>query len=189
MRWTFLLVLISAFMPCHANGDSTGPPWTSVVSATSGRYYVKLVPDAEEVGNVMGTAIVYRAEKGPCDAEVWRMRIPWTYVYLTADGEYLAWVSHSPSFPNVVEFYHRGELVRGYPVSELLDKPVVRTAGGSLLWRGSAYHPRFIGSSKLFQFVTSESIKYIIEATEGSITSRKKYQPPINREPLWKPSN
>jgi len=169
----------------EARADQIAPAWTMVVGCSSGgRYYLRLIPDSEPVfPPVMATGIVYKVERESPDTELWRVRVPWSYVYLSADGAYMAWISHDPKYENIVELYHRDQLIRGYSVGELLEEKPRVTVGGSLLWRGAAYMPHFVGGKNEFQFVTSEGIEYFLDATDGHVITRRPYEAPCNDLP------
>lgn len=171
------VLLIAVNCPAPALADQVTNPWTQVIGCAGGRYYLKLMPDSETAfPPMMATAIVYKVERESHDTELWRIRVPWSYVYLSADGEYIAWVNHDPTYKNVVELYHRDQLVRGYAVAELLEKKPKVSAGGSLWWRGGAYAPCFVGGTNEFQFVTSEGIEYVLDATDGRVVMRRPYE-------------
>jgi hypothetical protein len=182
----FRLLLVSLLSVCvgFARGDSRSAPWVWVEGCNGGRFYLKMIPDAWSDGlppeNHMATAIVYRSEAEDCDTEVWRHRLPWKRVFLSGDGEYVAWVNHSPDLEHVLEFYHRSELVKGFAVEDILARSPKRTAGGSLNWRSSAGRCGFMGGTTLFEVSTSEGEQLRFNAAEGQLVSREKLSEPSN---------
>ena len=169
----------------QAMSDSRGAPWVMVKAANGGRFYLKMVPDRAPADvlppeNQMATVIVCKPERGRCDTEVWACRVPWSSVYLSGNGEYLAWIGHSGAHDHVLEFYHRDRLIKGYALSALLRGKAKYSAGGVIMWLGSHSTPRFVGQTLRFKVVTSEGIEFEFDATDGSIVSTGAIGKPSN---------
>ena len=180
MKRLLCVIIVGLVFAIPARPDSRSHPWTKVSASANGQYYVEITPDTLSFEDwIMAEAIVYKVVSGPCDEEVWRANMWWSGpLHLSNDGEYLVWLgARSTAGLNgqySLAFYRRGELIRGYTYSELVEDTdaLIVSVGGAVGWRSSEHRPHYWGDG--FRIVTIDGIEYVFSLDDGSISKRTK---------------
>ncbi len=160
--------------------DKEAPQYVYVKSSSGGKYYFKMIPEAD-YDRTKGRGLLYAVTKKGSDKVLWKVNGWYAFqTYISYDGRYLIRIGNwprgrVPSHKHLgIAFYDKGKLIKKYSTKDIVKNfpPVTPSESHyrvlkKVLGFESPYSHRFI-------IRTVHKIEYTFDVTHGKLVSQKK---------------